>query len=159
MGAARPLARASSGRRLLQDRRVESLVERLRPLGRTIALGQLLLKLTVPGVPDIYQGDELETLSLVDPDNRRPVDWELRQRLLRSRRDDKQELVRRVLEVRGELGGYMPIEAGNDVLAFHRGPEWLAVVPLRPGAGKSIPQAEGRADLLPQHPVGLFRRR
>ncbi|HKG43673.1 MAG TPA: hypothetical protein VKB10_05465 [Gaiellaceae bacterium] len=74
MGAARPLARASSGRRLLQDRRVESLVERLRPLGRTIALGQLLLKLTSPGVPDIYQGDELEALALVDPDNRRPVE-------------------------------------------------------------------------------------
>ena len=34
-----------------------------------------LLKLTVPGVPDVYQGDELESLNLVDPDNRRPVDW------------------------------------------------------------------------------------
>ena len=35
----------------------------------------LLLKLTAPGVPDLYQGDELLSLSLVDPDNRRPVDW------------------------------------------------------------------------------------
>ena len=42
------------------------------------ALGQLLLKLTVPGVPDIYQGDELLCLSLVDPDNRRAVDWDER---------------------------------------------------------------------------------
>ncbi len=47
-----------------------------------IALAQTLLKLTCPGVPDIYQGDELVSLNLVDPDNRRPVDWELRRRLL-----------------------------------------------------------------------------
>ena len=38
----------------------------------------LALKLTCPGIPDIYQGDELELLVLVDPDNRRPVDWALR---------------------------------------------------------------------------------
>ncbi len=37
-----------------------------------------LLKLTAPGVPDIYQGDELPYRALVDPDNRRPVDWERR---------------------------------------------------------------------------------
>ena len=47
-----------------------------------MALGQLLLKLTVPGVPDIYQGDELLNLSLVDPDNRRPVDWDERRAAL-----------------------------------------------------------------------------
>ncbi len=39
------------------------------------SLAQLVLKLTVPGVPDIYQGGELWDFSLVDPDNRRPVDW------------------------------------------------------------------------------------
>ncbi|MGE0827625.1 MAG: malto-oligosyltrehalose synthase [Candidatus Binatia bacterium] len=48
------------------------------------ALSQLLLKLTVPGVPDIYQGNELWDLSLVDPDNRRPVDYAQRERLLHS---------------------------------------------------------------------------
>jgi (1->4)-alpha-D-glucan 1-alpha-D-glucosylmutase len=46
------------------------------------ALSQVLLKLTSPGVPDIYQGQELWDFSLVDPDNRRPVDFALRQRLL-----------------------------------------------------------------------------
>jgi (1->4)-alpha-D-glucan 1-alpha-D-glucosylmutase len=46
------------------------------------SLAQLVLKLTVPGVPDIYQGGELWDLSLVDPDNRRPVDWPARQRLI-----------------------------------------------------------------------------
>ena len=46
-----------------------------RRVGEAAALGQTLLKLTAPGVPDLYQGDELWCLSLVDPDNRRPVDW------------------------------------------------------------------------------------
>jgi len=50
--------------------------------GAIASLAQLVLKLTVPGVPDIYQGGELWDLSLVDPDNRRPVDWERRCALL-----------------------------------------------------------------------------
>ena len=50
--------------------------------GRVTSLAQTLLKLTSPGVPDTYQGTELWDLSLVDPDNRRPVDYELRRRLL-----------------------------------------------------------------------------
>jgi len=51
-------------------------------LGAIASLSQLVLKLTVPGVPDIYQGGELWDFSLVDPDNRRPVDWGMRQALL-----------------------------------------------------------------------------
>jgi (1->4)-alpha-D-glucan 1-alpha-D-glucosylmutase len=50
--------------------------------GAITSLAQLVLKLTVPGVPDIYQGGELWDFSLVDPDNRRPVDWEARRALL-----------------------------------------------------------------------------
>ncbi|HEV2269131.1 MAG TPA: malto-oligosyltrehalose synthase [Steroidobacteraceae bacterium] len=45
-------------------------------------LSQTLLKLTAPGVPDVYQGNELWDFSLVDPDNRRPVDYDVRRRLL-----------------------------------------------------------------------------
>jgi (1->4)-alpha-D-glucan 1-alpha-D-glucosylmutase len=52
--------------------------------GATNSLAQLTLKLASPGVPDFYQGTELWDLSLVDPDNRRPVDWALRRRLLDS---------------------------------------------------------------------------
>jgi (1->4)-alpha-D-glucan 1-alpha-D-glucosylmutase len=136
----------------------EPFAARVAEEGRRIALGMTLLKLTAPGVPDIYQGDELESLSLVDPDNRRPVDWELRWRSLRARSDEKQELIRRVLEVRAGFGGYMPIEAGPDVVAFHRGPQWLVVVPLRPGVSKSLAGSTGLTDLLPSHPVGLYRR-
>ena len=51
-------------------------------LGRITSLAQVALLLTCPGVPDLYQGSELWDLSLVDPDNRRPVDYERRSRLL-----------------------------------------------------------------------------
>ena len=51
-------------------------------LGLYNSLSQVLLKLTVPGVPDVYQGTELWSFDLVDPDNRRPVDYALRIRLL-----------------------------------------------------------------------------
>jgi len=53
-------------------------------LGLYNGLAQTLLKLTAPGVPDIYQGTDLWDFNLVDPDNRRPVDYPLRARLLES---------------------------------------------------------------------------
>jgi (1->4)-alpha-D-glucan 1-alpha-D-glucosylmutase len=53
-------------------------VKRIGPAGAVNSLGQTLLRLTVPGVPDLYQGTEFWDFSLVDPDNRRPVDYPLR---------------------------------------------------------------------------------
>src|SRR5690606_3842154 len=61
---------------------LERFVARLVEPGRSNSLAQELIKLTSPGVPDVYQGTELWDLSLVDPDNRRPVDFALRRRLL-----------------------------------------------------------------------------
>ena len=61
---------------------LEDFVARLRRPGWAVSLGQKLLTLTAPGVPDLYQGSELWDLSLVDPDNRRPVDYEVRRRLV-----------------------------------------------------------------------------
>jgi len=61
---------------------LEDFVADLVAPGRINSLAQTLIKLTAPGVPDIYQGTELWDLSLVDPDNRRPVDFALRRRLL-----------------------------------------------------------------------------
>lgn len=61
---------------------LESFVKPLIEPGRISSLSQTLLKMTVPGVPDLYQGTELWDLSLVDPDNRRPVDYDLRSQLL-----------------------------------------------------------------------------
>jgi len=61
---------------------IEGLVSRLRQFGWSNGLTTKLLTLTGPGVPDLYQGSELWDLSLVDPDNRRPVDYGVRRALL-----------------------------------------------------------------------------
>jgi len=66
--------------RFLSD--LQAFQRRVAFFGRWNSLSQVLLKLTCPGVPDIYQGTELWDLSLVDPDNRRPVDYRRRQALL-----------------------------------------------------------------------------
>jgi (1->4)-alpha-D-glucan 1-alpha-D-glucosylmutase len=71
-------------------------------VGMFSSLAQTLLKLTLPGVPDTYQGTELWDFSLVDPDNRRPVDYELRAQLLadldRRAKEDRAGLARELVE-------------------------------------------------------------
>ena len=118
------------------------------------SLAQLVLKLTVPGVPDIYQGGELWDFSLVDPDNRRPVDWGERRGLLDKLSDaslaelaehwqdgrEKLFVTARLLGLRRTRpalfadGDYQPLEIGEGrnsdrVCAFSRrhGDEVLAV--------------------------------
>jgi (1->4)-alpha-D-glucan 1-alpha-D-glucosylmutase len=135
---------------------VESFVEPLVAPGRVNALAQLLLKLTAPGVPDVYQGCELWDLSLVDPDNRRPVDYDVRRRLLAAAVDATPEqvmaradeglpklwLLRMALHLRrrlpsafgpGEGGRYAPLAAegprAGHVVAFRRGAGVIAVAP------------------------------
>ncbi|QYN40662.1 malto-oligosyltrehalose synthase [Pseudonocardia sp. DSM 110487] len=66
---------------------IEEFVSRIAGPGRANSMGQKLVQLAGPGVPDVYQGTELFEYSLVDPDNRRPVDWALRRELL-ARLDD-----------------------------------------------------------------------
>jgi (1->4)-alpha-D-glucan 1-alpha-D-glucosylmutase len=61
---------------------LKKLLPQLRLFGAVNSLAQLVLKTTAPGVPDFYQGTDLWDLSLVDPDNRRPVDYEKRQQYL-----------------------------------------------------------------------------
>jgi (1->4)-alpha-D-glucan 1-alpha-D-glucosylmutase len=63
-------------------RQIEKLTGLISPPGLINSLGQTLLKLTCPGVPDIYQGMEIHAFTLVDPDNRRLVDFEKREKLL-----------------------------------------------------------------------------
>lgn len=63
---------------------VENILPPIQFFGAINSLAQVVIKLTAPGVPDIYQGQEMWDLSLVDPDNRRPVDFDLRQRRLRE---------------------------------------------------------------------------
>jgi (1->4)-alpha-D-glucan 1-alpha-D-glucosylmutase len=124
--------------------------------GDRAALGQLLLKLTVPGVPDVYQGDELLALSLVDPDNRRQVDWGRRRELLAQLRDGAEPteetrklwLIVRALDLRRRraaafAGAYEPLDAGERTIAFLRGAEVLAAAAVR-GDGDPPPLPDGR---------------
>lgn len=122
--------------------------------GRVNSLAQTLIKLTAPGVPDFYQGSELWDLSLVDPDNRRPVDYELRRKLLDELPGAKLAditadwdsglpklwLIRRVLQLRREHPGwfdaassYAPMTArgarASHILGFLRSGVVLTVVP------------------------------
>jgi (1->4)-alpha-D-glucan 1-alpha-D-glucosylmutase len=130
----------------------EGFAARVAEEGRRAGLGQLLLKLTSPGVPDVYQGDELEALSLVDPDNRRPVDFAGRRSALdrlrtgerpRDYGERKLDLIRRALALRASRadafgGAYEPVEAGPGVCAYVRGGEVLVVVPVRDFAGAEL---------------------
>jgi len=86
-------------------------VERIASLGMVNSLSQLILKIGSPGIPDFYQGSELWDLSLVDPDNRRPVDFRLRERWLESmqswvedKREDQCEPAAKVQAIEEMLG-------------------------------------------------------
>ena len=120
--------------------------------GERAALGQLVLKLTAPGVPDIYAGDELPLRALVDPDNRRPVDWGWGQAMLArlmggsppGAQTRKLLVTMRLLTLRARrpapfAGSYAPLEAGEGTCAFVRGGEVLVVVAVRPGAAAGGP--------------------
>jgi (1->4)-alpha-D-glucan 1-alpha-D-glucosylmutase len=116
-------------------------VDRITPYGWTNSLGQKLVQLTMPGIPDVYQGTELWDDSLVDPDNRRPVDFDARRALL-DRLDAEDDpppvdasgaaklwLVSRSLRLRRDwpdlFAGYAPVlaagVAAEHAVAFDRG--------------------------------------
>ncbi len=113
--------------------------------GLVNSLAQTLLRLAAPGVPDTYQGQELWDFSLVDPDNRRPVDYEQRRRMLDALREhaDAREMLEHITDGRAKLfvtwralslrrehpglftaGAYEPLAATGDqaahVFAFAR---------------------------------------
>jgi (1->4)-alpha-D-glucan 1-alpha-D-glucosylmutase len=134
----------------------EPFATRIARAGEHASLGALLLRLTSPGVPDLYQGDALWSLNLVDPDNRRPVDWPAHLSVLRerapTRRTMKAHLIQRVLRLRSEwpeafAGGYEPLDLGPDRIGFVRGGAIRVVVPLRAGDRA----AGGDCDLLPEY--------
>lgn len=113
-------------------------VAELAPHIESDILGQKLLALTVPGVPDVYQGTELLDDSLVDPDNRRPVDYAVRREALKSLQDRKMRVVATALRMRRArpdtftCGGYQPVAvsgaAGEHVVAFSRGTDVVVAV-------------------------------
>jgi len=133
---------------------LERFIEPLILPGRINSLAQTLIKMVAPGVPDFYQGTELWDLSLVDPDNRRPVDFDNRLQLMRRAHrlgaDDalrewdsgmpKLWMTARILAIRRERveyfsaeNKYQPLVAQGAhlgrLLAFRRGENLIAVVP------------------------------
>ena len=105
---------------------IADFLERVRPIEQVKSLAQTFLRLTCPGIPDTYQGAELSERSLVDPDNRRPVDFGLRERTLRDRSDRKLALLRDCLHLRAQRpavfqGGYEPLACAEGCIAFSRG--------------------------------------
>jgi (1->4)-alpha-D-glucan 1-alpha-D-glucosylmutase len=113
---------------------IAAFTRRIAPAGAINSLGQVLAKLSAPGVPDIYQGTEYWDLSLVDPDNRAAVDFAARQRSLAAFDNPqttdigngqiKQHVIARVLAARKQSpllfadGGYLPLHAEGP-LAHH----------------------------------------
>ncbi|MGE5596246.1 MAG: malto-oligosyltrehalose synthase [Hyphomicrobiales bacterium] len=151
------------------QRRLRRFVDRIRAAGELNARTGLVLKALAPGFPDFYQGTECEALTLTDPDNRRPVDFEASARLLRRverRQPDllspagKLWLSQRLLRLRCShaqalAGGYEPVplagSAQNHLFAFRRigdGSEVVAIVPrltlaLMHESGRIAPGAWG----------------
>jgi (1->4)-alpha-D-glucan 1-alpha-D-glucosylmutase len=150
---------------------IQETVDRITPLGWSNSLSQKLLQLTMPGVPDVYQGTELWDFSLVDPDNRRPVDYASRRTLLTALDGGevpavdesgaaKLLVVSRVLRARRDhpewFAGYEPVavsgSAADHVVAFDRG--GVVAVATRLPAGLA---RDGWGDTALQLPNGAWR--
>jgi (1->4)-alpha-D-glucan 1-alpha-D-glucosylmutase len=150
---------------------IDAFVTRITPLGWSNSLAQKLLQLTMPGVPDVYQGTELWDFSLVDPDNRRPVDYASRRKLLASLDGGevpavdesaaaKLLVLSRVLRARRDnpewFAGYEPVavtgSAAGHVVAFDRG--GVVAVATRLPAGLA---RDGWGDTALQLPNGAWR--
>ena len=126
---------------------VEAFVDGLAAAWRITALAQKAVQLTVPGVADTYQGTELWDLSLVDPDNRRPVDVDLRRALLTALDGPpvvdgtgvaKLHVVATLLRLRRDrpalfldASSYEGLDAGDRAVAFVRGGALVTVAPIR----------------------------
>ncbi|MBV8966058.1 MAG: hypothetical protein JO191_07765 [Mycobacteriaceae bacterium] len=114
------------------------LAARLDPHALNDALAQKLLHLTAPGIPDVYQGTELWDDSLVDPDNRRPVDYTVRRAALAALEHPKIRVTAAALRLRRRrpatflTGGYAPLlasgSARHHIVAFSRGDDVVTAV-------------------------------
>ncbi|WP_213880127.1 malto-oligosyltrehalose synthase [Pseudomonas sp. dw_358] len=160
---------------LLQDsglplrQSIAQAVAAIAPAGALNSLVQTLLRMTVPGIPDLYQGDEFWDFSLVDPDNRRPVDYPARAQALQADLSCeqllidwqagaiKQALVTRVLHCREQhaqlfaRGSYLPLTVSgaqaDKVLAFARRWEDQLAIVIVPRLASSL-LADGHTPLI-----------
>jgi len=159
---------------------IEKFALRIADAGMRNSLVQTVLKLTTPGVPDFYQGAELWELSLVDPDNRRAVDYERRAALLEQvdadwRRDPPATLRRLAMGWRNgsikllvtslllehrrkhaglyERGAYRAFDVTEPFVAFMRETEGASLMVVIARYPLALPQADARL-ALPQAPAG-----
>jgi malto-oligosyltrehalose synthase len=135
---------------------LEELLRTIWPQTRHNSFAQLILKCTVPGIPDVYQGTESWDLSFVDPDNRRPVNYDKRRSWLQREPENdydpagKARLLRTLLQLRRGHpdffagADYRPIAIGDETLAFKRsfGSKELAVR-IAKRAGTQVPSPTG----------------
>ncbi|NBH03167.1 malto-oligosyltrehalose synthase [Amycolatopsis sp. SID8362] len=158
--------------KVVNDPDVAAFVARIERPGWSNSLGQKLVQLTAPGVPDVYQGTELWDFSLVDPDNRRPVDYAVRRELLEriaggelpeidASGAAKLLVVHKALKLRQEhpalFRGYRPLRAegvaAEHCLAYTRSPD-LAVAVTRLPVG--LEAAGGWRDTVLPLPDGVW---
>ncbi|HVW73710.1 MAG TPA: malto-oligosyltrehalose synthase [Rhizomicrobium sp.] len=137
--------------------RLATFIDAITPLAEVNSLVQTVLRYTLPGVPDLYQGAEFMDFSMVDPDNRRPVDYRARQKALYADRapenidDLKQRVIANLLHARRDHpdfwrdAGYQPVPAPAGLMAFRRqyGAQSLYVIARCNGAD------------LPDHQMGI----
>jgi (1->4)-alpha-D-glucan 1-alpha-D-glucosylmutase len=152
-------------------RSVSAFVEQIEPWSRVATLGTKLVQLTLPGVPDVYQGCEMVSLSLVDPDNRRPVDFADRRARLASLdgsrepvdlADEKLQLVATTLRLRrrhpewfGATGSYAPLPTTTThALGFVRAGHLATLVTRRP---RDLDSRGGWGDAQVVLPDGMWR--
>ena len=139
----------------------EPFVAEVATAGARAALGQLVLRFTSPGVPDLYGGDELPLFVLVDPDNRRRVNLDRRRAELgrlgptTAAKAPKLWAVRELLALRARrpeafAGAYEPISAGSTTIAFRRGGDVIVVVSINGDPHQlALPTGEWRNVLGP----------
>ncbi len=145
---------------------------------RVTILGQKLIQLTMPGIPDVYQGSELVDLSLVDPDNRRPIDHALRRDRLAhldaagrpaDLSDEKLLVTAAALRLRrerphvfvGPTAAYSALATDSHrLICFARGPAGRPeVVVLAARLTGSLPAAQSWGDASLELPAGRWRDR
>jgi len=150
---------------------LENFVEELEPYGTSNSLSAKLIQLTMPGVPDVYQGTEFRDGSLTDPDNRRPVDFQARTAALAeldagARPEFTEEaakllVVSRALRLRRDrpelFGGYGPLHASGaaaeHVVAFSRGVDAPGAIAVGTRLPKRLAREGGWRDTAIDLPV------
>lgn len=150
---------------------LENFVEELEPYGTSNSLSAKLIQLTMPGVPDVYQGTEFRDGSLTDPDNRRPVDFQARTAALAeldtgARPEFTEEtakllVVSRALRLRRDrpelFGGYGPLHASGaaaeHVVAFSRGADGPGAITVATRLPKRLAREGGWRDTAIDLPV------